>query len=244
VSLLRGADLLRTGYLRLETAFSYPDGTSIEVFVAPPDRIPGLRLTDLGQTTAWLLNLQVKPWLSKKRRALVEDALSTYGVAQAGGELVLPIASEGALADGVIRLSQACLRVADLSFTRRSSLQSTFVEEVEEVLSDADLPYEANPEVPGRYGKPVPVDFAVPGGRTRSLVLTLASNNPSAAHTMSNEIFRRWHDLDLPSRPDQRVTLFDDRSAAYREEDLARLGEISDVVPFSDRAGVRLLLAA
>lgn len=244
VSLFRDVDVLPAGHLRIETAFRYPDGTSIDIFVSPPDLLPGLRLSDQGQTNAWLLDLQIKAWLSKKRRAFIEDALHTYGAQQAGGELVLQIDGPAALSDGVIRLSQACLRVADLTFTRRSSLQSTFAEEVEEVLSDAELPYETGPEIVGKYGKPVPVDFSVQGAHSKSLVLTLASQNPSAAHALSVEIFRRWHDLDLPQVTEQRVTLYDDRSNAYREEDLKRLQESSNVLPFSDRKGVRDLLAA
>lgn len=244
VSLVRSADMLPSGYLRLETPFKYPDGTSIDVFVEPKALLPEIRLSDLGQTTGWLLNLQMKPWLSRKRRALVDDALSTYGVAQSGGELVLDIPEAAALPDGIIRLSQACLRVADLSFTRRSSLQSSFLEEVEEVLDDSELSYTANAEVLGKFGNVVRVDFSVEGRRSKSLVLTLGSQNPSAAHTLANEVFKRWHYLNVSARPEQRVTLFDDRSSVYRDEDLKALEEVSTVLPFSDRNGVRELLAA
>ena len=128
-SIVGGIDVLPSRYVRIETTFKYPDGTSIEVFVAPQALISGLRLTDLGQTNAWLLNLQVKPWLSKKRSQFVEDALATYSVTQDGGELTVEVAPTS-LFDGVIRLSQACLRYADLLYTRRTSLQSTFLEEI------------------------------------------------------------------------------------------------------------------
>ncbi len=244
VSLVRDVDVLPSGHFRLETPFKYPDGSSIDVFIAPPNLLPEVRLTDLGQTAAWLLNLQVKPWLSKKRQAFVEDALRTFDVRQSGGELVLQLASPTDLPDGVMRLAQACLRVADLTFTRRSSLQSAFGEEIEEILDDAELSYTPNPEIAGRYGNVVRVDFSVEGRRTRSFVLTLASQNPSAAHSISNEIFRKWYDLDVPERPEQRVTVFDDRSSAYRDEDLKRLEGISTVLPFSDRNAVRDVLAA
>jgi hypothetical protein len=244
VSLFHEADLLPSGYLRIETVFRYPDGTSIEIFVAPTDLLPTIRLTDLGQTSAWLLNLQLKPWLSRKRRGFIEDALHTYGVKQSGGELILEIDGMAHLADGVIRLSQACLRVADLSFTRRSSLQSTFEEEVEDVLNDAELPYDSNPEVIGKYGNKISLNFAVQGSHTKSLVLTLGSQSPSAAHTLANEVFRKWHDLDQPGRLEQRVTLFDDRADVYREEDLERLKGASSVLPFSDRRSVGVVLAA
>jgi hypothetical protein len=244
VSLVRQLDELPTGYLRIETPFKYPDGSSIDVFIHPPSRVPEVRLSDLGQTTAWLLDLQVRPWLSKKRQGLLEDALHTYDVQQSGGELTLMVSGAQELPEGVIRLSQACLRVADLSFTRRSSLQSTFAEEIEQMLDDAELPYESGAEIPGKYGNLIHVDFSVQGRRTRSLVLTLASQSTSAAHTTSNEIFRKWHDLDVPNRDSQFLTVFDDRSNAYRDEDLKRLEAVSTVLPFSDRAGVRDVLSA
>lgn len=244
VSLVRNADLLPTGYIRLETVFRYPDGSSIDVFLAPQNLLPGHRLTDLAQTTAWLLDVQVKPWLSKKRRMFVEDAIRTLGVAQKGGELFVDVSELSQIADAVTRLGQACLRVADLLFTRRASLQTSFAEDIEEVLADADLPYESAVDIEGRYGRVVRVDFSVQGARARSLVLGLSSHNASAAHTAANEIFRKWHDLREPQRTEQRVTLFDDRSNAYRDDDLKRLEEVSVIVPFSDREGVRELLAA
>lgn len=243
VSIAEHVDALSSGHVRIETAFRYPDGTSIEVFVAP-ENLLHRRLTDLGQTTAWLLNLRVKPWLSAKRRQQMEDALRTYGATQEGGELIVDAEKTEPLVKGVIRLSQACLRVADLSFTRRTSLQTEFAEDVEEFLGDSDLPYQANIEVPGRYGKLVRVDFAVEGKKSKSLVLALASQNISAAHTASTEVFRKWYDLSVLDRPEQKVTIFDDRSNAYREEDLKRIKDLSDLIPFSDRGTVKELLAA
>ena len=107
VSLVRSADELPSGHVRIETPFKYPDGSSIDVFLEPRTLIDETRLSDLGQTTAWLLDLQVKPWLSKKRQAFVEDALRTYGVEQSGGELILLVPRPAELAEGVIRLAQA-----------------------------------------------------------------------------------------------------------------------------------------
>ena len=77
--------------MRIETAFLYPDGASVELFVAEePGLFPIQRLTDLGQTMAWLLDVQVKPWLSRKRQGFLEDALRLYGVEQRGGRGVVP----------------------------------------------------------------------------------------------------------------------------------------------------------
>lgn len=152
--------------------------------------------------------------------------------------------------EAVIRLGQACLRVADLMFTRRASAQTVFTEEVEEILLDSELPVESNIEIPGRFGKPVRVDSLVHGPKARSAIMGLSSGNPSSAHTQANEIFRRWYDLENGKQhqngkaPDQRVTIFDDRINVYKDEDLERLKELSILLSFSDRPAIRDVLAA
>ncbi len=244
-TLVRSVDAVDKGHVRIETAFLYPDGAHVDIFVPHDEPLfPPARLTDLGQTMSWLLDLQVRPWLSKKRQRLVEDALRLYDVEQQGGELIARLPGEDALMDGIVRLGQACVRVADIANTRRTSLQTGVSEEVEEVLADAEVDYEPNAELQGRFGAMVRVDFLVTGRRTRSALLTLASANTSQAHVIANEIFRKWYDLETPARSEQRVTVFDDRHDTYRTEDLDRLRGISDVVALSEKQTLQDLVAA
>lgn len=242
-SLIRAVDQVPKGHLRMETAFHYPDGSSIDVFVVQETPASGaLKLSDLGQTTSWLLDVQVRPWLSKKRQRFVEDAIKIYRISQSGGALECPMNSLEEVVDGVVRLGQACVRVADLTYTRRSSLQSVVTEDLEEFLADSDLEFETNKELPGRRGSLVRVDFLVHRPKVDSALLTLSSGNAAQAHSASNEIFRRWYDLS--ARNEQKVTIFDDRYDVYRDEDLARLRDLSDVVALSDKTAIRDLLAA
>jgi len=244
-ALVRGVDQLPKGHVRLETEFLYPDGSSVDVFlVEDAPLLQGLKLSDLGQTMSWLLDVQVKPWLSKKRQRFVEDALRIYKVEQVGGALELPLASVDELMGGIVKLGQACVRVADLTYTRRSALQTGISEDLEEFLSDAELPFDTNRELEGRHGAKVRVDFLVQGTSLSSAVLALSSGNASQAHVVANEIFRRWYDLDVPARHEHRVTVFDDRFDVYRDDDMRRLRDLSDVVALSDRQTMRDLLAA
>ena len=80
------------------------------------------------------------------------------------------------------------------------------------------------------------------GPRKRSAIQTLTSGNSSQAHINANEIFKRW--CDLSERTENRITVFDDRSDVYRDEDLNRLADFSDVVALSDRQTMIDLLAA
>jgi len=244
-AIVREVTQLPTRHVRIETAFLYPEGSAVDVFLIDETRpSPAAKLSDLANTSQWLLNLQVQPWLSKKRQAYVDDALRIYNVTKQGGALELELASLERLIDGVVRLGQACVRVADLIYTRRSSIQLPVTDEVEEVLADAELDYDQNPELEGRYGRPVRVDFLVRGARTTSAVLTLSSRNASQAHVQANEIFSRWYDLDVPARRERRVTILDDRSDVYRDDDLQRLREKSDVLALSERTTICDLFAA
>ena len=213
-SLVRAVDQLPTGPVRFETAFLYPEGSSVDLFmVEDGPLLPAHRLSDLGNTMAWLHDVQVKPWLSKKRQQFLSDAIRTHGVVQRGGALERTLHTGDELMPGLISLGQACIRAADLVYTRRSSLQVPVNEDVEELLADTNLPFEADVVLDGRFG-PVRVDF------------------------------RKWFDLDMPNRSEERVTVFDDRHDVYRDEDLRRLREKSTVIALSDRVALADVLKA
>lgn len=121
--MVKEADMLPKGHIRIQTGFLYPDGSSIDVFVVNDPKeplLPPSRLSDFGQTMAFLLNHDVKPWSSKKRRIQLEDAVSLYGVELAGGALEKRITNtQESLSEAIILLGQACLRMSDLLFTKR-----------------------------------------------------------------------------------------------------------------------------
>jgi len=242
--LIRGIDRLPRGHIRLETAFLYPDGSSVDLFVRAqePSLFPAITLSDLGQTLTWLLDLQIQPHRSKRRQQLLADALELFDVHLVGGALEATIAPPSQLLDGVIRLGQACVRVADLFYTRRANLQATFKEEVEELLAEVDFEYETERELEGLSGRTVKVDFLVKGKRRDSALLTLSCANTSQAHVAANEIFRKWYDLS--DRSEQRITIFDDRFDTYRRDDLERIQEKSDLVPLSEAQQLQDMLRA
>lgn len=246
-ALVQTTDLLPKGYLRIETGFLYPDGSNIDLFLksaAQPGLFDKLTLSDLGETSAWLLDVQVKPWLSKKRQALLDDAIAIYGVSKQGGALQLDVERLDQLPDAIVRLGQACVRVADLSYTRRASLQSAFTEDVEEVIIELELNFDRDFELLGRNSHPVRVDCLVSGHHSQSALLMWSTSSSSSAHTQANEIFRKWYDLDVPQRGEQRVTVLDDRFDVYKDEDIDRIKNFAEVLAFSQHKDLRDLLAA
>lgn len=248
--MVRGVDLLPRGHVRIETGFTYPDGAHVDVFVvngAKPPLGATTVLSDLGQTSDLLLHHDVKPWSSKKRAVQLEDAVGLYGVTLHGGALEKKVAgSDEAVQKGIVLLGQACLRMSDMLFTKRLQLQSVFSDDVEEFLNDADLDYTAKAELPGLFA-PVPVDFLVKGRTSNSAVMTLSARIAAAAHVQANEVFRRVHDLAAGGGTEQRIALVDDTTAGsevYRDDDIRRIETYATVMPFSDRDGLKYLLAA
>jgi hypothetical protein len=78
---IRSVQTIQSGkHLRMVTGLRYPDGTPIEVFLADRGLFRPTRLTDFGQTVAWLHDVQVFPRSSKKRLGLVEESVRGFGV--------------------------------------------------------------------------------------------------------------------------------------------------------------------
>lgn len=246
ICVVRSVDTLPKGHIRLETRFTYPDRSSIDLFVRNPMHTGAkLILSDMGQTTNWLSDLLIRSWQSKKRTRFMEDALHALDIRHVNGALETDFGmTQESLMDATVRLGQACVRVADLTFTRRSTSQVYAGEEVEEIISDADLQYETSVPLAGRNGNVITVDFVVHGKKRTSSLLTLSSQSQASAHTVANEVFRKMYDLSVPERPEQRVTVWDDRFDVYKGEDLDRLHDFSEVIALSDRNAIQSVLAA
>ena len=246
--LIETVDSVPRGHVRIATAFRYPDGSTVDLFVA--DRrdllsdVAPLTLTDFGNTFLWLDQLDIRPLKSARRKRLTEDVLNTYDVVHTKGALSCEVAPPDLL-HGVIRLGQACIRVADLTFTQRIAAQGSFADEVESVIDDTGLAYEANAKLPGRGDGVVPVDFLIRTPRVETAVFVLPSETVYAgnAKARANEVFTRCYDLrDWRGR---RVAALDDRRKIYRDEDIERIKEVGAVVaPISDPSALREMLLA
>lgn len=177
----------------------------------------------------------LSPWTSEKRRSLVQDVLELHHVHQDGGELVCAVAGVDELGPRIIELGQACLRVSDLIFTKRMTITSSVVEQIESALDDAELSYRQNVDLHGRFGKPVRLDFLVEQpARPAAGILTLTSTTRSTAHATANEVFTKWYDVKESSDLGRRLTVFDDRQDLYRMDDLERLEDVCELVALSD----------
>ena len=146
-ALIEAVDAVPKGHLRIASAFRYPDGSAVDLFIAnQKDLLSGVgpvTLTDFGNTFLWLDQLDIRPLKSARRKQLTEDVLETYGGTHARGSLSCTVDKTNLL-PGIIRLGQACIRIADLTFTQRIAAQGSFTEEVENLIDDTGLDYEPN----------------------------------------------------------------------------------------------------
>lgn len=247
-SLVKDCDVIQNGTMRLATPFQYPEGSNIDMFLSNTNTlIPEWVLSDFGQTTAYLLNLHLKHWATKKRKQLVSDICASLGVELDGGQLQIKIQADriSELPQAIVRLSQACVRVSDLAFTQRLQAANAFGEDFEEFLEAADLKYDTNVVLIGQYEKKVEVDFLVYGRRMKSLVQTISTGNAAASHGMTTEVFRRWFDLMNHKSMHQFLTIYDSSNDVFRDDDIARLGEFSTVFayPANDESIQQALVA-
>lgn len=245
--LVRSVDRLPSGHTRIETAFHYPDGSTIDLFIAGDDSLlKGLEpveLTDFGYTLSWLAQLGIDPLKSQRRRKLMDDVLHIYDAREHATALRLRVPLDD-LCGGIIRLGQACIRIADLAFTARFVPRAQFAEEVEDVLDNAGFYYEPAALLAGNEDKIIKVDFQVHGQRTNTALMLLSSEpkTPFAARSRAEHVFAVF--FDLQAWKGQRVAALDDRASVYQDADLSRIENVASIVPFSDREAFFELLKA
>lgn len=221
-------------YTRIRTPFLYPDGDVIDVFLASTERGPAI--TDLGESMRWLRSQTAAMKRSPKQKLLVQDVCTTLGVQFMSGMLVVYVDGEAGFADASMRVAQAAMRVADVSFTLRTRLAQSAVDEVEDYLRDKNIDFEKGFSIPGHSGKLWTIDFAIPANDQISLVKVLSAGSRASSKTIVNEVVATWFDINR-GRPNnlqhkiiKKVALFDDTSDVWEPSDFEMVGSLSEEV--------------
>ena len=105
------------GGIRVRTPLVYPDGGVVDVFVLEHDG--GVSVTDLGEALGWVRMQSVDAGRSAEQTRRIEDTCQTLGVALHQGQLVLRLRPDTVIAEAVLRIGQAAVRVSDHSPTTR-----------------------------------------------------------------------------------------------------------------------------
>lgn len=246
-SVVKSCDIIKNNNIRISTPFQYPDKSNIDLFFLQTDDMFHSYLTDYGFTFAFLTDMQLKPWGTKKRKQIVSDICESFGVNLSGGnlEIKVPKDSMSNFSDYVIRLAQACIRVADLIFTTRLKSFNPFSEVVEEYIDSVGLEYQTDALIKTKYNSDLTIDYLVYGKKIESYILSFSASNQNASHSQSLEIFRKWHDISYTRDSKQFITIYDSITGNYRDEDLLRLKDVSNVIAFpaEDKEFAELLSA-
>ena len=160
--------LSEEGLWKVMTPFSFPDGDAYSLYVK---HLPtgGLRVSDAGLT---LMHLSYDNDLDKLRDGtrgkLLQQILAETDLIEEDGEFFIDSPADQ-IGLSVFRFGQALTRVHDLTFLNRLRAESTFYEDLRELLKDIvgqDRLREAYvvPEVP--RGGDYPVDYFVSDSAT------------------------------------------------------------------------------
>lgn len=104
----------------IETPLLYPNGDVITLRCS--EEGDAILVTDLCQTTGWLFCQGGPEARPPEQDRLIANACRTHGVEFDDEKIFALCGSDDSLADVVIRVAQACLRVSDLSLVFREQL--------------------------------------------------------------------------------------------------------------------------
>jgi Domain of unknown function DUF1828 len=240
LDLVNSCDVFANGTLRICTPFSYPNGDRVDVFLKQTASLfDSYQLSDFGQTAIYLRTAQVAVAGTARKREVIEDIISQLGVQFEYGDLFLQLSPDeltANLPEGILRLSQACVRISDFATHQRLRSSNPFRDDVEEFLESQKFMYTEDVKVKGAFGKDLRMDFEVRSGRKLSYVNILAAMNDASAHASAVEIFTRWHDLVLTGSTmgHNLVTIYNSASKAIRAEDILRLKTHTNVVSYPE----------
>ena len=212
----------------------YPDGGVVDLFVL--ERGVGYTITDFGEALAWLSLQSVSLQYSPRQQALINDVCETLRIEYVDGQLVLRQVVKDELADSVLRVAQAALRVSDVWFTLRNQAVHATADEVGEWLLGKQIRFERRSSRQGRSTRNWTVDFEIWADRRTSLVFLLNTGARGAARRIAEHVLAGCVDLShlKVSEPGLAfVSLFDDTQDVWRPEDFRLLEEHSRVARWS-----------
>jgi len=214
-------------YTKVRTPFLYPDGDVVDLFL----RDEGVRVvvSDLGESLRWLRNQTLAMSRPHRQNQLLEDIKLTNDVQLYKGMLVSRTAPEG-LADAVMRVGQAAVRIGDLWFTVKNRAVQSVTDDVAAFLTEESFTFQRRAKAVGRSQRPWTVDFLV-AAATPSYVHVLSTESRASAQVSVKGTVAMWFDLrKAADQPQRFISLMDDTIPdVWSEEDFRLLTDLSDV---------------
>ena len=205
----------------LQTRFQFPDGDRFPIHLSEAPA-GGFRLSDRGHTLMHIsYEHDVDSFLEGTRGMLLERIVAESELQWDGGAFCLDTSPER-LSEAIFRFGQALTRVYDLTLLSRSSVGSTFYDDLADLLSqlvDEDkFQPDYRPNVPN--AEAYPVDYRIEGKGGVPLFLYGVPNRDKARLTTIMLSHFHRHKLSFES-----ILVFENQTEIPRV-DLARLSDV------------------
>ena len=224
------------------TPLQMPDGTLVAVWIDEAGDCP--RATDGGEALFVLRLAAPDCELTPHLRRLVDEAAAVYGVAFERGEVVAPLNSGRNLAETVLAVAQASLRVSCLAYACRDPEERNLHRELGEVLSGAGIRAEGSVPCTGASGREWPVSYMVDDGGSTALIVIVSGGTPGQASAVAEYMAPVFEDLrDGFAGTSKFIAVFDDTEVEWPDAAIRRLAEHAEVVPWSRLADLPRMLA-
>ena len=230
------------GRALVHTPLQMPDGTLVTVWIDETGDCP--RATDGGEALFVLRLAAPDCELTPHLRRLVNEAAAVYGVAFERGEVVAPLNSGRNLAETVLAVAQASLRVSCLAYACRDPEERNLHRELGEVLSGAGIRAEGSVPCTGASGREWPVSYVVDDGGSTALIVIVSGGTPGQASAVAEYMAPVFEDLrDGSAGTPKFIAVFDDTEVEWPDDAIRRLAEHAEAVPWSRLADLPRMLA-
>ena len=230
------------GVTFVTTPLMMPDGSMVTVFIDETGDCP--RVTDYGDTLAMLRMMAPRCEELKHIPRLAEEAARVPGVALEKSELAASVSDHRNLAEAVIAVAQASLRVSCLAYACRDPEERSLYRELGDVLGDAGIRAERSASRTGASGRQWPVSYVVEDRGSIALIVAVNGGMPAQSGAVAEHMALMFEDLrDGATAAPTLVVVFNDIEAEWPDDAVRRLAEFAEAVPWSRVADLPRMLA-
>ncbi len=163
-------------------------------------------LTDDGETIDELELSNFNLFSSQKRTEIFNRILLAHGVKKSSDNELYVECSASELPQRKHMLSQCMIKVSDLFYTAKNTVQSLFLEDVQLYLDEKDIRYTPNVSFSGKSGLSTNYDFAIPKSKNAPERIIKVVNNID--QTQANSILFLWDDTRQERAEESRLYVF------------------------------------
>ena len=230
------------GVTFVTTPLMMPDGSMVTVFIDETGDCP--RVTDYGDTLAMLRMMAPRCEELKHIPRLAEEAARVPGVALEKSELAASVSDHRNLAETVIAVAQASLRVSCLAYACRDPEERSLYRELGEALDGAGIQAERSASRTGASGRQWPVSYVVEDRGSTALIVAVNGGMPAQSGAVAEHMASMFEDLrDGATGAPTLVVVFNDIEAEWPDDAVRRLAEFAEAVPWSRVADLPRMLA-